>query len=318
MAAGALGEDAEQVAPGEHLHPGAQRPLGGPPAAAVDRHLSRAGEEPPLRPALHALAGEVVRLGHERDPAVQRQRHEHPVGEREVVGGQDRPALGRYVLRALDDRVEDLLHRRTEQHVAHHPVEAAALAAVVVLGLGGPPRAPRRSRTVGPATWPPPRPLLGRLRRLTGRLLGVARRIAHAVTSSTVAVVSDEGRPLRTATLRGQQPGRTIRPRPLRDGRHRSTEAGPAQHDSRPELPAVGQRGLDRRPVRVHVLLARLVLHGRHDLVGDVPQHRAVGRDGGVAVEVDRLADGDLRASVVRDAEAARSAGPGCRGCRSG
>ena len=112
--------------PLQHLEPGPQRALAGPAAGAVDRHLAGAGEEPLLRPALDPGAGEVVRLGHEGDPAVQRQRHENPVGEGEVVAGQDGgPVLG-HVLRSLLDGRKIRLTAGPEDQVLQHPVDAPA------------------------------------------------------------------------------------------------------------------------------------------------------------------------------------------------
>ena len=103
MRAGALGVDAEEVALVEDAARRRQRALGRGGAGPVDRHLAGAGEELRLEPALDAGAGEVLRLRDEGDAARERQRHEQPVGVRQVVAGQDRGAGLGDVLVALDD-----------------------------------------------------------------------------------------------------------------------------------------------------------------------------------------------------------------------
>ena len=97
--AGALGVDAEQVTLGEDPLRGLERTLRGRGAGPVDRDLAGAREERLLQPALDARRGEVLRLRHEGHAARDGQRHEQPVGVREVVAGQDRSADLRNVLR---------------------------------------------------------------------------------------------------------------------------------------------------------------------------------------------------------------------------
>ena len=124
MRAGALGVDAEEVA----LRRGSACADVSAPSAArragpVDRHLAGAGEELLLEPALDARGGEVLRLRDERHPPRQRERHEQPVGVRQVVAGQDRGALVGDVLGTLGVRAEDQPQERAEGDPLQEPVE---------------------------------------------------------------------------------------------------------------------------------------------------------------------------------------------------
>ena len=75
--------------------------------------------------------GEVLGLGHERHPPRERQRHEQPVGVREVVAGEDRGSLGGDVLGSLDDRAEDDPEQRADRDPLQEPVEHPDLPALL-------------------------------------------------------------------------------------------------------------------------------------------------------------------------------------------
>ena len=119
----ALGIDAEELAVGESrspvvIAPAAAEPLersiGTWPAPEKKVFCSQ-----PLMPERR----EVLGLGHERDPARDHERHEQPVGVREVVAGQDRRALLGDVLGALGPRPEDQLEQRAQCEELQEPIE---------------------------------------------------------------------------------------------------------------------------------------------------------------------------------------------------
>ena len=125
VGAGALGVDAEEVTLGEDLHRRLHRTLGGVGAGAVDRHLAGAGEELLLEPALDAGGREVLGLGDEGHPPVEGQRHEEPVGVRQVVARQDRGTLLRHVVDAEGLGPEDESQHGPEGDPLQEPIEHA-------------------------------------------------------------------------------------------------------------------------------------------------------------------------------------------------
>src|SRR5690606_38364912 len=110
--AGALGVDAEELALAQHAQAGAQGRLAGLAAGAVDGDGADAAEEHAGEEPLDAAAGEVVRLAEADDLALEVERSEEVVGERQVVAGEDgRPLLG-HVLDALGHGPEDDVENR--------------------------------------------------------------------------------------------------------------------------------------------------------------------------------------------------------------
>ena len=106
---GALGVDAEQLAPLEDPLRGGERPLPRVAAGAVDRDHAEGGEEPAGLPVVHVLG-----LADVGDPAWQDQGDEEGVEHRDVVRSDDRPAGGRDVLDALDRHLPEEAERRRE------------------------------------------------------------------------------------------------------------------------------------------------------------------------------------------------------------
>ena len=151
MGAGALRVDPEELTLVEDPAGRRQRALGGRCARPVDRHLPGAGEELPLEPALQPGRGEVLGLGHEGHPAGERQRHEQPVGVREVVAGQDRGAFGRHVRRPLDLGPEDHAQHGTDGDPLQEPVEHRTLTSL------SPAHDPERSKPRPSQRRSPPR-----------------------------------------------------------------------------------------------------------------------------------------------------------------
>ncbi len=85
---------------------------------SADRDLAATPEEPCCLRVV-----EILRLGHEGDAAWDDERHEQPVGERQVVAGQDGRALGGDVLGSLGPRTEDQVEQRTERQELEEPIE---------------------------------------------------------------------------------------------------------------------------------------------------------------------------------------------------
>ena len=113
-AARALGVDAEELPRAQAVDAGLERRLGGLAAGTVHGDGAHGLHEVLHRPALDALAGEVVGLADEGDLAVHQQRQEEGVDDRQVVGGQDRRALGGNVLLAADPGLVEHLQGRAD------------------------------------------------------------------------------------------------------------------------------------------------------------------------------------------------------------
>src|SRR5690606_10566353 len=81
-------------------------------------------------PALHAFAIEVLGLAEEDDLALDDERKEDGVRERQVIGGEDRPSLIGNVLRAFVPGVVIDLESRPQQNVLEQAVvhQSSALA----------------------------------------------------------------------------------------------------------------------------------------------------------------------------------------------
>ena len=113
-AARALGVDAEQLPRAQAVDAGLERRLGSLAAGTVHGDGAHGLHEVLHRPALDALAGEVVGLADEGDLAIHQQRQEEGVDDRQVVGGQDRRALGGNVLLAADPGLIEHLQGRAD------------------------------------------------------------------------------------------------------------------------------------------------------------------------------------------------------------
>src|SRR5829696_4541797 len=139
MTASALRIDAEKLPALQHLEPGAHRALRCPPPAAIDGDLPRPGKETLLSPSFEAGPREVIRLRHEGDPPVQGKGHEEPVGEREMIAGQDgRPPQGD-VLDAFLNRLENFANGWSQNNILQHPVDASTTSTTGLdptLGVG--------------------------------------------------------------------------------------------------------------------------------------------------------------------------------------
>src|SRR4051795_572252 len=120
---GALGINPEQTALAQDPFRRRESALGGRGAGAVDRDLAGTGEELLLEPALDAGRREVLSLRHERHATGKGQRHEEPVGVRQVVARENGRTLGGDVLCALGPWAEDELQDRADQHPLEQPVK---------------------------------------------------------------------------------------------------------------------------------------------------------------------------------------------------
>src|SRR5215470_7265881 len=159
--AGALGVDAQHIAPGQDPQPGAQGPLAGLAAGPVDRDLPDTTEKSLADQALQTAPGEILGLGEKHDLPRERQRREEVIGERQVVARDDDRSRPGDLLRMLRPRAEQDPQQRAEDRL-HRPVIHDHMLPRGGAAAEGLPRA--GSPWCWPAAPKPPAPRPGRPR----------------------------------------------------------------------------------------------------------------------------------------------------------
>ena len=154
--AGALRVDPQQPPLAQHRQPRRDRRLRGAATGPVHRDLPDTAEERRGQPALQPGAGEVLGLGQKGHPARHDRRHHEMVGERQMIAGDDRRAVFRHVLDALDPRPEHQPQQGPEDHVFEYLVEHRFGLPVVSVPTQSsrPPISARGVRTGDLAAWP--------------------------------------------------------------------------------------------------------------------------------------------------------------------